>query len=171
MGRFDRVSVNALGAMVSATGPVMLLSGLLLSVAVTVSMAVPATVGVPVITQPAPRVSPAGSVPAVMVQLYGELPPATPIMPVYGTPTVPLGGEDSDRPEAAAETVMLSGPVMDSTGLLASVALTITTDVPAVVGVPLTTQLADNARPAGNAPPTSRQLYGAVPPDTPTMAL
>ena len=52
---------------------------------------------------------------------------------------------------------MLSGPVVVSTGLLESVAFTITTDVPAVVGVPLTTQFVESVNPAGSDPPACRQ--------------
>ena len=54
--------------------------------------------------------------------------------------------------------VMLSGPEMVFAGLLASVTFTITVDVPAVVGVPVTTQPAPNARPAGSVPPVIVQL-------------
>jgi hypothetical protein len=64
-----KVRVSALGLIVRTTGLVAVLIGLVESVAFTVTLVVPAVVGVPVITQPAPRVSPAGSVPAVIVQL------------------------------------------------------------------------------------------------------
>jgi hypothetical protein len=53
---------------------------------------------------------------------------------------------------------MLSGPVMVNAGLLESVALTVKADVPAVVGVPLTAQLADRLSPAGRVPPVCRQV-------------
>jgi hypothetical protein len=43
-------------------------------------------------------------------------------------------------------------------GLLESVAFTVKADVPAVVGVPLTTQLADRVNPAGRVPPVCRQV-------------
>ena len=55
-------------------------------------------------------------------------------------------------------TVMLSGPVTVSAGLLESVAFTVTVEVPAVVGVPLTTHAADKVRPAGRVPPVWRQV-------------
>jgi hypothetical protein len=48
---------------------------------------------------------------------------------------------------------MLSGPVTVSTEGLESVAFTCTVEVPAVVGVPLTTQPADKVSPAGSVPP------------------
>ncbi len=60
--------------------------------------------------------------------------------------------------EPAAATVMVSGPITVSTGLLESVAFTSTVEVPAVVGVPLTTQLADKVRPAGSVPPFCWQV-------------
>jgi hypothetical protein len=72
-------------------------------------------------------------------------------------PTVAFGGELRVS-EPAAATVMLSGPVMVNAGLLESVALTVKADVPAVVGVPLTAQLADRLSPAGRVPPVCRQV-------------
>jgi hypothetical protein len=47
---------------------------------------------------------------------------------------------------------MVTGPVVVATGLLESVAFTVTLVEPAVVGVPLMTQLADKVRPVGNVP-------------------
>jgi hypothetical protein len=47
---------------------------------------------------------------------------------------------------------MLSGPVTVSTGVLESVAFTCAVEVPAVVGVPLTTQFPYKVSPAGSAP-------------------
>ena len=55
----------------------------------------------------------------------------------------------SDR--AAGKTVKLTGPLVVSTVLLESVALTIRLAVPATVGVPLTTQ-PETVRPAGSVP-------------------
>jgi hypothetical protein len=72
---------------------------------------------------------------------------------VYGVPTVALGRLDKVKISGAGETVMLSGPVTVSTGELVSVAFTCAVEVPAVVGVPLTTQLADKLSPAGSVPP------------------
>jgi hypothetical protein len=72
-------------------------------------------------------------------------------------PTIPFGGELRVR-EPAAETVILSGPVMVKAGLPESVAMTIMLDVPAVVGVPLTTQLDDKLNPAGRLPPVCTQV-------------
>ena len=65
-GNVPSVSTTAAGPMVSVTGPVFVAGGLPESVAVTVSVEVPAVVGVPLIVQPE-DVSPAGR--PVIVQL------------------------------------------------------------------------------------------------------
>ena len=52
---------------------------------------------------------------------------------------------------AAAAMVMLSGPEVVRVGLLLSVAFTVRPEVPAAVGVPLTTQ-PESVRPAGRVP-------------------
>jgi hypothetical protein len=69
LGRFVTVRESAAGATVTVTGPVVVFTGLLVSVALTVTVEEPAVVGFPLITHPAPRVNPAGSEPAVMEQL------------------------------------------------------------------------------------------------------
>jgi hypothetical protein len=48
-------------------------------------------------------------------------------------------------------------------GELESVTLTVTVELPAVVGVPETRQ-AERVRPAGRVPPEIEQVYGVVPP-------
>ena len=64
------VSVNGVAApaIVSVSGPLVVCCGLLLSVAFTMRLAVVATVGVPLTTQPL-SMSPAGSVPLVKTQV------------------------------------------------------------------------------------------------------
>jgi cation transporter-like permease len=57
------------GNTVTVTGPVLVAAGVLESVALTVMVVDPAVVGVPVITQLADKLSPAGSVPAVRLQV------------------------------------------------------------------------------------------------------
>jgi hypothetical protein len=62
------------------------------SVALTVKLLVPDTVGIPDIIPPDERVSPAGSDPADIVQVYGDTPPlADNDPPEYEVPTVPPG--------------------------------------------------------------------------------
>jgi hypothetical protein len=65
--------------MVKLTGPVVVSCGLLESVAFTVRFTVLATVGVPLTVHPV-SVNPACSVPFVIVQEYGAVPPETPIV-------------------------------------------------------------------------------------------
>ncbi len=80
-GGLLRVKTAVAGNTVTVTGPVVLATGVLESVAFTVTVTVPAVVGVPVITQFADKVSPAGSVPLIRLQVYGAWPPVTPIVP------------------------------------------------------------------------------------------
>jgi hypothetical protein len=164
------ISVGPAACTVTVIGPVPVFTGLLESTAFTVIVEGPAVVGVPLITQPAPSVSPAGSVPAVIVQVYGGAPPETGIGPVYGVPTVAVGGELMMMFAGAGTIVTVTGPLAVSMGLPASVAFTTRFDVPATVGVPLTTQPAPSVRPAGSAPDVIEQLYGDVPPATPMVA-
>ena len=74
--------------MVMLSGPETVLVGLLASVTVTVKLEVPTAVGVPPMTQPV-SVRPAGSVPVLIEQLYGVVPPLAPMVALYTTPTVP----------------------------------------------------------------------------------
>ena len=73
-------------------------------------------------------------------------------------PTVPAGGDVRVSVTAAALMVMLTGPVVELDGDAESVALTVTDEVPAVVGVPLREQFAFSVRPAGSVPLTRAQL-------------
>ena len=68
-GRSVVVTTSAAGAIVILSSPVAVRAGLLESVTFTVNGEIPATVGVPLTTQPAPMVNPAGSVPRVTVQV------------------------------------------------------------------------------------------------------
>jgi hypothetical protein len=65
--------------MTIVSGPVVDWVGDSESVTFTVMVELPAAVGVPLTAQPL-MLKPAGSVPAVMVQLYGDVPPLTPIV-------------------------------------------------------------------------------------------
>ena len=79
-------------------------------------------------------------------------------MAVYAVPTVALGRFVRVSVNAAGETVILSGPVVVSTGVPASVAFTLTVEVPTTVGVPLTTHAADIESPAGSVPLVSAHI-------------
>ena len=71
------VSVRAAGLMTMVSGPEVVCDGAPESSTFTVIVELPAVVGVPLTAHPL-RVRPAGRVPDVIVQLYGEVPPATP---------------------------------------------------------------------------------------------
>lgn len=73
-------STSGAGAIVSVTVPEPVWAGFELSVALTVTVAVPAAVGVPLTTQLAESESPAGKEPDTMAQEYGEIPPVTPMV-------------------------------------------------------------------------------------------
>jgi hypothetical protein len=68
-GSVDRFNVNGAGETVTVTIDVPVLTGVLESVALTVMGYVPGVVGVPVMTQFAPRVRPAGSGPVRRTQV------------------------------------------------------------------------------------------------------
>lgn len=169
-GSVPVVIVSAAGAIVMLTVPIADCAGLPESVTFTVTVEVPAVVGVPVTAQFVPRVRPAGSVPAVIEQLYGEVPPLAPIVAEYGVPTVPPGSVPVVMVTAAGAMVMLTVPVAVPAGLAESVTFTVSVEVPAVVGVPVTPQLAPSVRPAGSVPAVIEQLYGEVPPLAPIVA-
>jgi len=169
-GSVPFVSVIARGRIVIVSGPVVLCGVALESVAFTDTVIVPAVVGVPLTTQPAPSMRPDGSVPDAIVQVYGDVPPLTPIVAEYGEPTVPFGKVPTVNVTAVPVIVIVSDPVTLCGVLLESVAFTITVTVPAVVGVPLTEQFAPSESPAGKVPDVIAQEYGEVPPVTPIVA-
>ena len=86
LGRLVNVSDGGpRGAIITLNGPLVLCCGFELSVTFTVMFDVPAVVGVPLTVHPAGvSVRPAGSVPVVMVQVYGVVPPVARIVAKYG---------------------------------------------------------------------------------------
>jgi len=64
-----------------------------LSVSLTVKLEDPGAVGVPEMV-PAARLSPAGSAPPVIVQVYGGVPPFPLSDSEYPTPTMPTGKDE-----------------------------------------------------------------------------
>ena len=136
------------------------------SVTCTVNDTVPAVVGVPEITPvDAARLKPAGSDPALTLQLYGAVPPLACSVVEYAVPVVPPGSDTvvTVGGWAAAATAILNAfvPLL----FAASVTCTVNDTVPAVVGVPEITPVdAAKLKPAGSDPALTLQLYGAVPP-------
>jgi hypothetical protein len=113
--------------------------------------------------------SPAGSVPVVIEQLYGVVPPLAPMLALYTTPTVPSGSAPVNV-RAAGLITIVSGPVVVCEGDSESVTFTVTVELPALVGVPVTAHPV-RERPAGSVPDVIAQLYGDEPPVTPMVAL
>src|SRR5579872_5941660 len=132
-----------------------------LSATWTVKFEVPAVDGVPATPPELFSESPAGSVPALTVQLYGAVPPFAVKVCEYAVPTIPLG---------SAEVVIVKpAPIMIVRGTLAfapelSATWTVKFEVPAVDGVPATPPELFSESPAGSVPALTVQLYGAVPP-------
>src|SRR4029077_10471185 len=129
------------------------------SVTCTVNDAVPAVVGVPEITPvDATRLNPAGSVPALTLQVYGVVPPLACSVVVYALPAAPPGNDVVVTVGgcAAAATAILKAfaPVL----FAASVTCTVNDTVPAAVGVPEITPVdATRLNPAGSVPALTLQ--------------
>ena len=132
----------------------------------TVSDTVPAVVGVPEITPvDATRLSPAGNVPALTLQVYGEVPPLACSVVEYAVPVVPPGSD---------VVVTVGGCTIVATTILnacvpilfaASFSCTVNDAVPAVVGVPVICPVElFSERPAGKKPKVTDHVYGVVPP-------
>jgi hypothetical protein len=130
------------------------------SVTFTVNDTVPAVVGVPEMTPvEATRLSPAGRVPALTLQVYGVVPPLACSPVEYAVPAVPPGRDVVVTVGGcgAAATAMLKAlvPVL----FAASVTWTVNEAVPAVVGVPEITPVeATRLNPAGNVPALKLQV-------------
>jgi hypothetical protein len=104
-----------------------------LSVTFTVKLADPAAVGVPEIV-PAAKLSPTGSDPVAMDQVYGGDPPVALSACEYPTPSMPTGNEDVVIVNAGALITSDRGAMVDVDAL--SVTFTVKFDEAAAVGVP-----------------------------------
>ena len=160
-GKLVNASDSTAGLMVSVTEPLALCCGFELSVTLTVRFEIPGVVGVPVSVQlfgAGACVNPAGSVPPVIVHVYGVVPPVITNEPVYRVPTVPFGrvpDSVNSPPPPPPVIVRLTGPTVLCCGLELSVTLTVRFEVPAAVGVPLIVQPFEAGtcvNPAGNVP-------------------
>jgi hypothetical protein len=95
-------------------------------VTLTVTVALPAVVGMPLTTH-ALSDRPAGSVP-VIEQAYGDVPPLAVIVELYATPTVPFGRVlVSER--GVGEMMIVSLALTLCEGVLESVTFTVTVEV------------------------------------------
>ena len=121
---------------------------LVLSVTVAVKLAVPAVVGVPLDCPEALSVSPAGSDPDVMLQVFPPLPPLATRVCEYEAPTVPGASDVVVTVSVAGWMLILSG--CEAVWLVLSVTVAVKLAVPAVVGVPVIVPDALSASPAGS---------------------
>lgn len=72
----------------------------------------------------------------------------------------------------AAATKIDSGAVaVSAVGVVESVTRTVKSDVPAALGVPVTTPLDERLSPAGGEPKVVVHEYGAVPPEATRVAV
>src|ERR1035437_5012985 len=145
-------------AMVSGRGFVSLCIGVLASVTWNVGVAVPAVVGVPLITPVEGfNVKPVGKFPD-NCQVVAPVPPVEVSVCEYGTPTIP---------SLSAVVVIFSGGIWDTIVTIAvavcggapeSVTLNVRVADPAADGVPLTTPVAAlNVKPTGSVPESNCQ--------------
>ena len=92
----------------------------------------PPAVGVPEISPVAAwSLSPAGSDPTGIDQLYGPTPPAAASVAEYGTPAVAAGSATVVTVSGVTITVMDSRAVAEAAGLSESVTSAVNSDVPA----------------------------------------
>jgi hypothetical protein len=129
----------------------------------------PDAVGVPEIVPAEDNVRPPGNAPALMLQLYGWVPPLAASVVEYAVPTCPDGTEAVVICSAvtAAATVRVNDLVAVSAlgfGVVESVTFAAKLKEPDTVGVPEIVPAEDSVRPPGNAPESMLQLYGVVPP-------
>lgn len=142
------VIASAAGEITIVSSCLAFCAGLPASVTLTVTVALPATVGVPLTVQPV-RPRPAGSAP-VIEQVYGVVPPLAVMFALYATPTWPFGSVFV-RLNCEGAITIVSFALTFCAGALESVTFTVTVELPAVVGVPLTVQPL-MLKPAGSVP-------------------
>jgi hypothetical protein len=143
------------------------------SVTLTIVVKVPAAVGVPEIVPVPDSVTPAGSAPEAMLQLYGVVPPLAVSVAEYTVPACPAGNAlvVICTGTAVALTVSVNVfVVVCAVGVVESVTFAVKLNVPAAIGVPEIVPVPDSVTPAGSAPEAMLQLYGVVPPVATSVA-
>ena len=143
--------------------------GVVESVTFTVKLNDPDAVGVPeIVPLEAFNVSPPGSAPELMLQLYGVVPPLAASVVEYAVPLCPPGTElvvICTGVTAAAIVIEKDFVAVCAVGVVESVTFAVKLNDPDAVGVPEIVPLeAFNVNPVGSAPELMLQLYGVVPP-------
>ena len=139
------------------------------SVTLTVIVVLLAVFGVPLIAPDVEsNVNPAGKVPLTTVHDRVPVPPVARMVALYADPTVPSGNGEA----VVIASGGFTGVIVSVSGLLAvpdaaSVTFTVSTVVPAVVGVPEITPEGFNSSPAGKGfdPAFRLHTYPGTPPD------
>jgi hypothetical protein len=136
------------------------------SVAFTVTMLVPAAIGVPVIAPALDKLNPAGNVPLPNTYVSVPAPPVAATVAAYAVPTVPPANVVVENTIAGAAAIAIENvAVAVSAGDPVSVNVTVKLGLPAAVGVPVIAPVEPlRLSPAGNAPDVTVHVYGAIPP-------
>jgi len=112
------------------------------SVTFTVKLKEPAAVGVPeIVPVAADIVSPAGSPPELMLQLYGAAPPVAPSIVEYTTATCPAGKDVvviCTGVTAAVTVILKTFAAVSGVGIVESVTIAVKLNKPDTDGVPET---------------------------------
>ena len=146
------------GLIVMLSGPVTVLAGFPESVAFTMTVAVPAVVGVPLTTQPF-VVSPVGQcAQGDHAVIWRRAAAHTPMGALYGDPTVPFGSVELLRVRGICAALITITKVALALAPFASCACAVKLKLPCAVGVPAITPLAGLRVSPGGRPP-ERMLH------------
>jgi hypothetical protein len=119
------------------------------SLTLTVKLAIPDVVGVPVIWPEVPRLNPAGNAPEVIDHVYVPVPPLACNVCAYATPIWAFGRDAVVMVTGADPTVMLSA--REAKAEFESTTFTVKLVVPIVIGVPVICD-PNKIKPGGSAP-------------------
>jgi hypothetical protein len=128
------------------------IAGLELSLTLSVKLAIPPVVGVPLRTPAADKVNPSGKVPDTTDHVSGAVPPDAVRVWLYGVLTRLVGRGDVLLIVTGVTVVSASCFVAVSAGELLSLTRTVKFELPVPVGVPLRTPAPDSDSPPGGEP-------------------
>ena len=127
----------------------------------------PVALGVPLNEPLNERVSPPGKDPEATDHVYGDVPPSALNVWEYDAPTVPAGSGEPVVIVGAAIIVRLKAfcELCGAARLFAtllSTTRTLKSNVPAIVGVPVSVPAGNNLNPGGRDPESKDHVYGGV---------
>ena len=123
---------------------------MLLSVAVTVKLKIPAAVGVPLSRPFELRARPPGNAPEVIANVKGAVPPLAEMVWLMAVATLPLVNDVGETKMVGAFTVRENVWALEA--VVESVAIMLKLNVPPAGAVPLRTPAELSVRPAGSDP-------------------